>query len=106
MPLLIDPAREWKSAAFSQFNRNPRVTPDGVRYMGVSMVTDRYHYIEWRDWNHIPGVAGDLVAVELYHQRVDAAENTNLADSERNKKLISELSHKLKRGWQGAVAPN
>ena len=47
-PLLTDPEKEWKPAAFSQFDRNPRVTPDERRYMGYSMVTSRYHYIVTR----------------------------------------------------------
>ena len=36
-PLMEDPQRTWKSAAFSQFHRAPRITPDKGRYMGLSM---------------------------------------------------------------------
>ena len=78
--LLSDAGRPWKTAAFSQFHRSPRVTPDKKRYMGHSMVTDNFHYVEWRTWNHITGVSGDLQAVELYDRRKDRSA------SERNPK--------------------
>jgi iduronate 2-sulfatase len=108
LPLLSDPNLNWKSAAFSQFHRSPRVTPDGGRYMGLSMVTGRYHYVEWRDWNHVSGIVGDLVAIELYDQKSDADENTNIAGLEGSKAIVRELSERLQRGWQAAtpVRPN
>ncbi|TWT84293.1 Arylsulfatase [Planctomycetes bacterium CA13] len=103
LPLLSDPELNWKSAAFSQFHRSPRVTPDGGRYMGLSMVTSRYHYVQWRDWNHVTGVAGDLVAVELYDQQVDPSENTNIAGLDKHQPLVTKLSQQLHRGWQFAM---
>jgi arylsulfatase A-like enzyme len=103
-PLLLDGKKEWKSAAFSQFHRSPRVTPDGGRYMGFSMVTSKYHYVQWRNWNHISGVAQEeVVADELYDLRADPDENTNLANLAKHKQLIDRLSIKLNRGWQAAV---
>ena len=103
LPLLSDPNRKWKSAAFSQFHRSPRVTPDGGRYMGLSMVTERYHYVEWRDWNHVTEVVGDLVAIELYDQESDPAENTNVAALDANQVIIGKLSQQLRQGWQSAL---
>ncbi|MBC8869861.1 MAG: sulfatase [Planctomycetes bacterium] len=102
-PLLLDPELDWKSAAFSQYHRNPRVTPDGKRYMGYSMVTPRYHYVEWRSWNHISGIAGDLVAIELYDRENDPDENRNIAEFKENGQIIEQLSRQLKRGWRSAV---
>ena len=104
-PLLEDANRPWKSAAFSQFHRAPRITPDGGRYMGLSMVTDQYHYVEWRTWNHVTGVAGDLAAVELYDQRSDPQENTNIAGLTEFQPIVERLSNQLHRGWRSAV-PN
>lgn len=101
-PLLQDAKLEWKSAAFSQFHRSPRVTPDGGRYMGLSMVTDRYHYVEWRTWNHVTGIAGDLAAIELYDQRSDPNENTNVAGVDDFKPIVDRLSKQLHRGWRSA----
>jgi iduronate 2-sulfatase len=105
-PLLSDGETEWKSAAFSQFHRAPRVTPDGGRYMGFSMVTPKYHYVQWRNWDHIAGVAEkEIVAEELYDLRSDPQENANIANLEKHKALIEQLSGQLKRGWKSAVPP-
>lgn len=101
-PLLADPAREFKSAAFSQFHRAPRITPDKGRYMGLSMVTARYHYVEWRTWDHTEGVAGEVKATELYDQQNDPNENQNISGYPQNDKLIAELAAQLRRGWQAA----
>ena len=37
VPLMKNPNRKWKNAAFSQFHRRPRVSADGKRYMGYSL---------------------------------------------------------------------
>ena len=39
-PLLEDPEADVKSAAFSQYVRRPRNSPDGNRYMGYAMRTE------------------------------------------------------------------
>ena len=101
-PLLSNPALKWKSAAFSQFHRNPRVSPDRKRYMGYSMVTSRYHYVEWRQWDHIKGTAGEVAAVELFDQRVDPEENVNIADSSEGRLAVRRLSRQLQQGWRSA----
>jgi iduronate 2-sulfatase len=102
-PLLKDPELAWKSAAFSQFHRNPRVTPDGKRYMGNSMVTPDYHYVEWRHWDHVAGVSGELAAAELYDRETDPDENCNIAAFKENAEIVEELSRRLQRGWRSAV---
>ncbi len=101
--LLTDPTLPWKTAAFSQIHRAPNITPDGGRYMGFSMVTDKYHYVEWRHWNHIDGIAGGLVAVELYDQQSDPNEDTNIAELESSVARVSELSRQMSLGWRAAV---
>lgn len=55
VPLTKDPELPWKNAAFSQFHRRPKVSADGKRYMGYSINTKEYHYIEWYDWDPKPG---------------------------------------------------
>ena len=91
MPLLADPNKKWKTAAFSQFHRAPNITPDKGRYMGSSLMTERYHYVEWRTWDHIKGIAGELKAVELYDLQSDPQENVNIAadpqESSRDRKV-------------------
>ncbi len=104
-PLLSDPEMEWKPAAFSQFHRNPRVSPDKKRYMGYSMVTERYHYVEWHFWDHVAGVASDLAAIELYDLQLDPDENTNIADETKYQPLVDSLSNRLKTEWPKSVTP-
>lgn len=101
-PLLSNPNQQWKSAAFSQFHRAPKITPDQGRYMGLSMVTERYHYIEWRTWDHIKAVAGEVKAVELYDHQNDKDENANIAGRKENATLIKELAEQLNLGWKNA----
>lgn len=101
-PLLSNPKQPWKTAAFSQFHRAPKITPDEGRYMGLSMVTNRYHYVEWRTWDHIKGKAGEVKAVELYDHQSDPAENINVAGRKENTTVISRLAKQLKQGWKNA----
>lgn len=103
VPLLADPKQEWKDAAFSQFHRSPRVTPDKGDYMGLSMVTSRHHYVEWRTWDDGKKIVGELAAVELYDLQTDPNENVNIAGTPEGKQLITKMSVQLKRGWRSAV---
>lgn len=98
-PLLSKPGRKWKSTAFSQFHRNPRVSPDKKRYMGYSMVTERYHYVEWRFWDSVAGVSGELAAIELYDQKNDPSENMNIANEDGNERLVKRFANQLKAEW-------
>ena len=102
MPLLADPKQKWKTGAFSQFHRAPKITPDKGRYMGSSLEAERYHYIEWRTWDHIKEVEGELKAVELYDLQSDPQENVNIADDPANQTVIKELAQQLKAGWKAA----
>ena len=89
-PVIADPKRPWKSAAFSQYPR-----PGNI--MGHSMRTDRYRYTEWAE----PGA--EPAAREVYDHRTDPEENVNIANLPENKALVEELARKLKNGWKGAL---
>ncbi len=101
-PLFSNPDREWKSAVFSQYHRRPNVSPDGQRYMGYSMVTERYHYVEWRHWDNDLKLAGEVAAVELYDNQADPDENRNIAGLPENAGIVAELAQKLRAGWRAA----
>lgn len=92
VPLFQDPGRPWKSAAFSQFARGFT-----YRFMGCSMQTERYHYVEWRDW-----IDGRLVAVELYDHETDPMENVNVADAPDHQELVQQLARQLGAGRRAA----
>jgi iduronate 2-sulfatase len=94
-PLLEDPTRRWKTAAFTQHPRPAYYRGAVPEAMGYSMRTDRYRYTEWKSLD------GDVVAVELYDHRDDPHENVNLAGT-ADKRLLTKLAHQLRAGWQAA----
>ena len=101
IPLMEDPERDWKPAVFSQFHRRPKVTPDGGRYMGYSITTDRYHLVEWHTWDNDTKLAGEVVAHELFDLEEDADENKNIY-YQAEPKLIEGLIEQLHGGWREA----
>ena len=88
LPLLKDPSRPWKKAAFSQYQRG--------KVMGRSVRTDRYRYNEWRQND------GRLIARELYDHAGDPYENFNLAVLDGSREVMERLSAELKAGWKAA----
>ncbi len=101
-PLLENPEQELKSAAFSHYHQRPKNTLDGKQYMGYSMVTAKYHYVEWYYWDDEGKAAGDFAARELYNNQLDPDENVNISELPENAEIIQALSEKLKAGWQAA----
>ncbi len=102
-PLLKNPDLELKSAVFSQYVRRPKNSPDRKRYMGYSMVTKHYHYVEWYHWDNNTKTARDFAAAELYDIRSDPEENINIAGFPENAEIVQTLSKKLKAGWRSAL---
>jgi iduronate 2-sulfatase len=98
-PVMEHPDRPWKTAAFSQFHRRPRVSPDGNRYMGYSMVTENYHLVEWHAWDPAGSMSPDVVACELYDLQTDPQENVNVAGDTRYEERLEELSARLEHEW-------
>lgn len=89
MPLLADPSRPWKKAAFSQYPRG-KVT-------GYSMRTERFRYTEWQNRK-----TGAVLARELYDHDRDPHENVNAAAQPQYRADIERLSRMLKAGWRAA----
>jgi hypothetical protein len=97
-PLLSEPTKPWKQAAFSQYPRNGGKTGVG-QLMGYSMRTDRYRLTVWvaRD-NHV-----NVDAVELYDHQTDPQENVNIAKLPANAPLMEQLLAQWRSGWQAAL---
>ena len=102
-PMLKNPDLEMKSAVFSHYHQKPKSTLDGNRYMGYSMVTSRYHYVEWFYWDDENKIAGNQVGVELYDNQMDPDENIDIAGLTENQGLVQNLSQQLKAGWRNAL---
>ena len=83
MPVIEQPTRPWKTAAFSQ--KGP----------GSSIRTDRYRYTEW-------GQNGSR-GVELYDYDADPDETVNIARHPENAELVTHLSEQLHAGWRAAL---
>ena len=105
VPLIEKPKLKWKQAAFSQFHRRPKESADGERYMGYSLNTKKYHYIEWYDWNHKTGTKGKLKGTELYDREHDPYEKVNISENVKLSETKKELSKQLANGWKKAL-PN
>jgi iduronate 2-sulfatase len=91
-PLLENPGRKWKPAAFSQYPRGKT----GV--MGYSMRTDRYRLTLWVDLKD-PSI---VRATELYDHETDPQENTNIAGDPAQAAVVEKLTAQLRLGWRGA----
>lgn len=102
-PLLKNPELELKSAVFSHYHQKPKSTLDGNRYMGYSIVTSRYHYVEWFRWDDEKKIAYDQIGVELYDNQNDPEENVSIAGYPENQELVRNLSKRLKAGWRAAL---
>lgn len=93
VPLLDDPNREWKAAAFSQYPRSHQ----GRRLMGYSLKTDRYRFTRWVERRNPENV----VALELYDHETDPAETVNVAEEATYAEAVGELSALADQGWKG-----
>ena len=83
VPLLRDPQRAWKKAAYTQVAR-------GRRAMGRSVRSERYRYTEW-----------DGQGVELYDHQADPNEWTNLAGNAKFATVEAEMKALLRAGFTG-----
>lgn len=78
VPVLDDPSKPVKAAAFTQhprpayYDREPSKQPAA---MGCSVRTSRVRYTEWRDWK-----TGETLARELYDNAQEPAEIRNAVD--------------------------
>ena len=93
-PLLSNPDRPWKQAAFSQYTRSG--------HRGYSLTDGRFRYTEWININ-----SGSMVERELYDHQSDAAEMRNLAATPELAATAQRLSKLLRRGegWRSTKPP-
>jgi arylsulfatase A-like enzyme len=95
-PLLRDPDRPWKKAAFSHTSR--QVAGFGIT-LGHAMRTERYRFVEWVN------ASGSLREHELYDLHSDPIENENLAPRPELVGLVGQLTAQLRAGWASALPP-
>jgi len=98
-PLLNNPNRPWKKAAFSQFPR-PWFYKKQPAVMGYTIRTGRHRYTEWLDFK-----TREVLARELYDHPNDSGETVNLADKREHAQEVQRLSKMLRAGWRAALPP-
>ena len=79
LPVIEQPTRPWKTAAFSQRNH------------GSTIRTDRYRYTEFQKQR------------ELYDYSLDPHSDHNIAHLPENAELVAYLRERLQAGWQEAL---
>jgi iduronate 2-sulfatase len=89
VPLVDDPTRPWKTAAFSQYPRG--------KAMGHSIRTGKWRYTEWMDRR-----SGKVVAQELYDHSAGPVATRNLSNQPELADTVNELSKMLDcgQGWR------
>ncbi|MEX0704173.1 MAG: sulfatase [Planctomycetales bacterium] len=106
VPLLKDPNRPWKKAAFTQTERPLRgqsvpdpseaqraLNEERRQIIGRSVRTERYAYIEW----------GDEHVAQLYDHETDPHEYVNLVKGREHAEVLAAMRRLLKGGWQAAL---
>lgn len=96
-PLLDDPKRPWKTAAFSQYPRAAGKTRSGS-LMGYSMRTERYRFTAWVDRKD----HSRIDALELYDHEKDPQEDVNVAGHPDQATTVKRLLAQWKAGWLAA----
>ena len=122
-PLLKNPKRPWKRAAFSQYPRpnvglpvipNEPSFPNnnhGEAVMGYTIRVDIYRFTEWYSFDRDTATPhfDKIWGTELYNHTEPVVffndENVNLANKPEMKGLIEELRHMLQAGWRAALPP-
>lgn len=88
VPLLDEPQRPWKKAAFTQVRSG--------QVMGRAVRTERWRYIEW---------GGGAAGTQLYGHEHDPHELKNLAADPRHADVVAAMKQLLKDGWRAAGPP-
>jgi iduronate 2-sulfatase len=90
VPLLQDPGKKWKKAAFSQYPRPKNM-------MGYSIRTDQYRYTAWTDQ-----ATKEVKFRELYDLKNDPLCKESIVFKPENEKLVAQLQEMLTAGWKDA----
>lgn len=101
VPLLTQPDRAWKRAAFSQYPRPSNAAAQSTDsilkgdVMGYTMRTETFRYTEWRR-------GSDVIEAELYDHRNDPGETVNVARQPGYQEDMKGVRKQMEAGWRGA----
>ena len=91
VPLIADPERAWKKAAFTYHTIGP--------VEGRSIRTERYRFTSWRT----VGRKAREIGYGLYDHRADPGEHVNLFGKPEHTATADALRERLDAGWRAAV---
>lgn len=97
-PLMEDPDRPWKQAAFSIWVQAKYRYDLETQVIGYTMKTDRYRYTEWKHTKSC-----EIKARELYDHEKDPQENVNVVDDPEYAAVVPKLEAMMQRGWKSAL---
>lgn len=102
-PLLDDPNRLWKTAAFNQYPRDYTAIKHEKHgdVMGYAVRTENYRYVQWKDWT-----SGEILDEELYDHQNDPHEMRNVAQDIKQAAVLFQHRRILEAGWMGALPLN
>ena len=93
LPLFHNPKGRFKTSAFSQYKRSPKL-------MGYTIRIPTFRYTEWVSFADNKPQWGNLVGVELYDHTSDPHEMVNRATDESYVQTSNKLSKMLHEGWR------
>ena len=99
LPLIQEPNKPVRKAAFSQTPRNHDV-------MGYTIRTDQYRYTEWVQFTSAPDFTPDwtnVLGTELYDHHNDPDEYYNRAGDQEYSEQKTSLRKVLHQGWRHAI---
>ncbi|MEW4486560.1 sulfatase [Thalassoglobus sp. JC818] len=96
VPVLNEPDREWKQAAFSQYRKSK---PPGTPMLGTSIRTNQFRYTEWRHRD-----TGELDAIELIDFESDPGATRNVAADAAYAQFLPELAELCAESGKGVRA--
>lgn len=96
-PLVDDPDRVWKTAAFHVYPRN---VPGQGPALGRAIRTDRYRLVEWTV------AKTGFREYELFDLQQDPDENFNIAKLPQSQDRVKKLAKQLHAGWKAALPRN
>ncbi|MBM83316.1 MAG: iduronate-2-sulfatase [Planctomycetaceae bacterium] len=99
-PLFDQPNQSWKRAVFSQYPRSFQSNRHRSHgdIMGYAVRTQRFRYVEWREWK-----SKMVVARELYDHDSDPHETRNVAADPQRASTTQKLAGILADGWKSAL---
>lgn len=94
VPLLDNPERPWKRAAFSNYGR-PYAKHER---MGRAIRTEGHRLVRWTNLK-----TGTVDAVELYDKKSDPLETVNIAARPESAATVARLSAWIDEGWRASL---